>query len=581
MDLLDMSREKTGVNLLERARRDPAAAERIFNRLGQTEQLAAVLAVAPEDRLDLIELARRPRHLIRSMAPDDLFVTVKTLGPADALPLLAHMSGEQTSYMLDLDCWLGDRLVPERFAAWLGGFFECGAPRLHRFFQELDPEVLSLVVRHWLRVIKWLPSSDQDPPPDDLPTTTMDNVYFLEPRSENIPPLIIPALELLAERSPDRYIGLMESILWDSGSALEEDAYRFRTGRLMDFGFPDLEDSLAVFRALDPEAEQARLMTGAEKTGRESVEVKGPRSEFYLAPLNQDRLFARAARAVSDPDRLKQEVIFLTNKVIRADGRPLGDLEVIGRGVTRTLAMVNLGLEKISDEEPDRAVDRLEAVYLEHVFTLGYNLLRRLRARALDLVRTGWIGRMPHSLHVLDAPDDRILAGLLRPWPVYYDPEAGREYRWFETAADLDGRTDDLKRIAFWGELVLELMALDLGTAFDPDRPRLAPGEVKDVTLSTLLLTAAANHLMGAPAAAAFLTRSRLGPGLEALAGGLPGLIETWESDLKPLLSKEKFRWAQALFQMVRAVFDQELAPLDRTRPLDPRFIRGLLVAPD
>ncbi len=581
MDLVDLSKEKTGTAVLERARRDPAAAERIFNRLGPREQLAAVLGVAPEDRLDLIELARRPRQLIRSMAPDDLFVTVKAVGPADALTVLQHMSGRQTNYMLDLDCWLGDRLVPERFATWLGGFYECGAPRLHRFFRELDPEVLTLLVRRWLRVVKWLPSSDEDLPPDDLPTFTLDQVYYLEPTSEHIPPLILPALELLAERSPDRYVGLMESILWDSGSALEEDAYQFRTGRLMDFGFPDLEDSLAVFRALDPEAELARLRTGVEKTGPEEGETGGPRSEFYLAPLNQDRLFARAARAANDPDRLKQEIVFLTNKVIRADGRPLGDLEVIGGGVTRTLAMVNLGLEKIAGQDLDRAVDRLEAVFLEHVFTLAYNLLGRLRARALDLVRTGWIGRMPHTLHVLDAPDDRILAGLLRPWPVYYGPEGGREYRWFETAADLDQRTDDLERIAFWGELVLDLMALDPGAAFEPDRPRLAPWEVRDVTLSTLLLTAAANHLMGAGTDTVFLARSRLGAGLEALDRGLPGLIETWQKDLKPMLSKEKFRWAQALFQTVTGVFDQELAGLDRSRPLDPRFIRGLLVVPD
>jgi hypothetical protein len=581
MDVVDLSEEKSGVSLLERAGRDPVAAERIFNRLGPQEQLEAVLEVAPEDRLRLIELARRPRRLIRSMAADDLFVTVKTLGPADALPFLQHMTGEQTNYVLDLDCWLADRLVPERFAEWLGGIYECGAARLERFFAELDPEVLSLLVGHWLRVEKWLPSSEEDFPPDDFPSMTLDQVYYFEPRSGNMPPLILPALELLAERRPDRYASLMESVLWESRAALEEEAYRFRTGRLMDFGFPDLEESLAVFQASDPESQLARLRSASRKIDPDPDAAPGLRSGFYLAPLNQDRLLARAARAMSDPDRFKQELVFLTNKVIRADARPPGDVEVIQGGVTRTLATVNLGLEKLAEGRLDQATDRLEAVFVEQIFSLGYNLLRQLRCRALELVQGGWIGRMPPSLHILDDPDDRILAGLLRPWPVDYDPQGQGEYRWFETAADLDRRTDDVARIAFWGELVLDQMALNLKAAFDPQRPRLAPVEVRDITLGTLLLTAAANHLTGAPAGPVPLKRSSLTAGLEALERGLDGLIETWQNDLKPLLSDEKYIWAQALFQTVRKAFDQELAPLDRSRPVDPRFIRGLLVTAD
>ncbi|MBU1740961.1 MAG: hypothetical protein KKC37_05395, partial [Proteobacteria bacterium] len=287
----------------------------------------------------------------------------------------------------------------------------------------------------------------------------------------------------------------------------------------------------------------------------------------------------RAARAVPDPDRLKQEVVFLANKVIGADAQPPGDPDILQQGVTRTLALLNLGLEKIVDGPLDQAVERLGAVYLEHIFTLAYNYLRRLRARALELVSTGWIGRMPNNLHVLDEPDDRILAGLLRPFPVYHDPAGDEtEYRWFETAADLDRRTADLDRIVYWGRLVLDLMDLDIRPAFDPRAKRLTPVESRDVTLGTLLLTAAANHLTGGRAAPASIAASRLEAALEALQSGLPGLMDQWRSDLAPVLSEPERAWAEALFEVTGRTYDQELDRLDRSRPIDPRFIRGLVV---
>ncbi len=579
MAIVELSAQKQAGKILERARHDPAAAERIFNRLSQAEQLAAVLSVPPEDRVRLVEMSHRSRALVRALPVEELYLTVKDLRPADSLSFLQHMSGEQTNFMLDLDVWLGDRPMPERFAEWLAAVYECGAPRLSRFFLEMDLELLAVLVGHWLRVEKWLSSSEEEAPPDDFPGLTLDQVYYFEPRGDEVPPLVVPALELLAERNHERYVLLMEALLWESMTDLEEEAYRFRTGRLMDFGFPDFQDAVAVYRVLDPDAEQARLRRTDEKGDRTWIAESGPRSDFWLAPLAADSLFARAARALPDPDRLKQEVVFLANKVIGADGQPPGDPEIMHRGVTRALALVNLGLEKIAGEGLDQAVERLGAVYLEHIFTLAYNFLRRLRARALELVSTGWIGRMPNNLHVLDEPDDRILAGLLRPFPVYHDPAGGEsEYRWFETALELDRRAADLDRIAFWGRLVLDLMDLDVRPAFEPSAARLTPVENRDVTLGTLLLTAAAHHLTGGRAAPAPLPASRLEEALDALGSGLTGLMDQWRSDLAPVLSEAERAWAEALFQAVGRTYEAELARLDRSRPIDPRFIRGLVV---
>ena len=165
---------------LELEKKDPQRAEALWQGISFKERLRIVLAAAGPKRERLITLARDSRELVQGLSPDEFTRTVMELGPEDAGTLMGLCTAEQITYLLDLTGWVNERFAPTRYQLWLPLLMDAGPQQLGLWLDAADLEVLSLLFAHWFKVVKYLPSQDEQEPPDDLPGFTLDGVYHID-----------------------------------------------------------------------------------------------------------------------------------------------------------------------------------------------------------------------------------------------------------------------------------------------------------------------------------------------------------------------------------------------------------------
>lgn len=443
-------------------------------------------------RLDLILDARDPGALVRALPADELYFTIREIGLADSVELVQLASAEQFKVMLDLDAWRQGRFEPRRALPWLraarAGALDDprAAARLSRKVRALDPELALLIFRdalvvHDLRVV-------EDPAVEsDRTFRTADNAYLVEFLVEGSEYVAVRGLidDLQAE-DVFKLSRLLASLAWEVPSELEETSLRWRTGRLADLGYPSLEEALSWY-ARPPARPAEAPGTPARAPG------------FFLAPLGEGTLLARAAAGLPPEDRaaLELQLLGAGNAVMVADGIDPVDLDQVRAAVAGARAMVELGLGAVAGGDPARAAEALATTPVKRLFQEGFGRVLALCWRAERLFKGGGAGSRRAPL--LDAPVGEALTALSGRRPRYWPGlELPRDAWGTPAAAAAEGRRfrdeADLARTAAALELAEGLagLALELGLA-----PTTAEGAAP--RLSALYLTALANERLGRP----------------------------------------------------------------------------------
>ena len=566
--------------LLELERRDPRRAEAIWHGLSREQRLRAILAAPPLERERLITLARDSAELVRALAPDEFAATALALGPADAGTLLALCSDEQLTYLLDLTGWVKERFAPSRYEVWLPLLLEAGSRRLGRWLFSTDREVLALLFAHWLRVVKWVASQDEQEPPDDLPSFTLDGVYYIAFRDEKGAGFVAQVLVLLQSERPELYRRVMEAMLWEPASLLAEDALRWRTGRMLDHGFPDRLDALQLWARPAPgEADWENLPPKAELGFPAQTP---PRSDAAVSALPSRELLPTLAGELDGlaADALRAELAYVANcGVVALDADP-ADPEDVERAARESLGLVNLGLELLSGGDQARARAVLARMPLAALARQGAQAIRELNQAAWRLVREDWLKDIPTGLHILDEPLDRWLAGLIFPRPRCYDPTLGpmREYRAFLSRADLEAARRHLERARFWGRLLFELLGIPREDVVSILREPVWPRDPTDIKLTHLIGTWLARRALGRPGLAP-IARQELGAAIAAIQEGLAGpLGRELSQSCQALPQPGEAETARVLLQGVLNRLREELGRLDPKLPIEPAFVGGLVI---
>jgi hypothetical protein len=480
------------------------------------------------------------------------------IGLADSAEVLEMATPEQVREVLDLQLWQpGGELDAEAALDWLSLLASLEPEVASRHLRALDIELLSLTLLRHIRVHL---AADETAPEESEGTLMMtpDRWFVLELMAANQVQLeqLTGLLDTLYRDDPDDARRLLQNLIYEIPSELEEWCLRWRNGRLQDLGFADPAEALVLYAYLDPASVRADEGS-ADQPLRADPE---PASDALLAaPAAPAGSFLdRALTAVEDPaelDRLAAALAALGNRNLAADQVPLSDLEA-ARGCLQDLHFrLSLGLEHLCDGDPERAPAVLSGVALLRVARLGFSLTLDLRRRLRPLARGGELGRKPWTADLLDPPLDQRVEALLRPKPRYLDPQTGAP-RSFQTLAELDhART--------WVERAEAATALTRSLRL-PDP--LPPG----VTRGDLLRTGLVNQSLGregpldAEALADFLRqgfddRGQLDPRLRNLA--------------EELLSPDD-RTRPALEEMLLRL-QRCLAPLSPA-DLDLRYIDGL-----
>lgn len=363
------------------ARKDRAAAVAVLEKLPLEEQVALVCETPVQRRAELLELLPEPDLVIPRLPEAELCFTVKEQGLEDAGWILASASDEQIVACLDLDAW--EDFVPDRaqLGRWIEALAEAGGGTLLRSARALDLENLVLFLKDRIRVVL-KPSGDESFEPPPGAHTLEGQFYFVANREGDDLARIAELLHALFQQDYWLYFRLMQGVIWEPEAETEEWALRWRTGRLMDLGFPPREESLAVYATMRPE-DRARLPEAAE--GACPFDVSEWRLPVWLArlPVEADArhpLF-RAVATLSEDERRGFFYAFLSlaNKVAVADRLPLGDAESIPAAMEKAAAVASRGLEYIASANRLDPTDVLRRAPLDRLFRVGANLERETR----------------------------------------------------------------------------------------------------------------------------------------------------------------------------------------------------------
>jgi len=375
----------------------------------------------------------------------------------------------------------------------------------------------------------------------------------------------------------------MESLLGELESDIEETSYRFRNARLADYGFPDMEQALEIYRFVNPgalpaeEAPQVMVHEISEKT----------QPTFYLTAQGEGPFFSAVLSRVTDPlvqDRLREELAGLCNKAMVAESIDLFDIGDMEWVVKKVFHYLNLGLQGLSGEEEGRAAQILRTVSLQKVFQAGVGATLLLRKKAETLLKGPWFEGDRKNLRFLDSIDKERVEGVLQRKPGIYRNGVVDD---FKTLQDLKEVEDVLDRI----DVVVTTLREKLNiTAERAKEQGWAAGHAEGenvIPLSTFFLSALANRVLNGRFEIEAIDKNRL----QDLFSIIFEKDEQGRGRLRMAIRRDMTEWLESTEederrrQHLRAFWDfcvdvleGDVGRIPPGEEIDPRFVRGLMI---
>jgi len=401
----------------------------------------------------------RAGELIRSIPEEDLYLLVKEVGPEDSLPMLRYASEEQWQYILDLELWHRDRLLPQKTGQWLKLLLQCGWDCVHRWLKSVDPDLLILLMKKEIRVYIREDEEVPIPPEGTGPLWTQDEVYYIAFKNPEHRETIQGILRILAEEEWPLYRSLLEHVYWEVDAEVEEQAYRFRTARLEDHGFLSFEEALAVYRYRSAEeVERIRDALPDREAQRIPEDLTPPYLPLLLA-LGDDPV-GRALEAIQDPEivqRIKMELAALGNQVLVADGVEMEGKETLLEVLGKIKAYLTIGIQRLGVSRIEEAASLLSNTPLMTLFQAGFSAFLERAWRARRIWREHWSRPVPLRASLLGSPWRELLEGLNRLRPELFDPQL-QHYRHPASMEELQHLDQQLERLAAAGDLMQSVM---------------------------------------------------------------------------------------------------------------------------
>lgn len=561
---------------------DPKEAQKVFQSQSVETQLELVLQSRGKDRLQILFLSEKPEQLVQQLPELEVFLTVKEVGERDSLDLISLTTPEQFQYLLDLDFWKRDQLDPEKVLHWMELLLESGEKKVIQFIQSADPEFIALLLKKFLRVtfLEGEPVERME----QIPFFTLDQFYFVHFKGKRTQEIFEPFLQVLYRENKEGYRRLMESLMVELESELEETGYRLRNGRLNDYGFPDLEEALEIYHFIHPDS----FILGKkprEVWRQEKKETKS--STFYLTHQEEGPFLSSLLSRIEDPyeqDRWKQEITALCNKAIVAEAIDLSNIIGMERVVKKVYHTLNLGLHYLSKTDEIKAFEILRSLPLQKLFQYGVSTTVLLRRKAEFIFKGLWFSGNRENFVFLDPPYFEIFEGLLKRRPALY---RNGDFEDFKTIQDLEEAENFLKLIEAVVNFIGEVLKVFPHHLKNMDWSRYHPGKWEEVTLSTILLTSLANQILRGNFQFEAIEQAQIknflnriferdiqGKGVVKMEvrDGLRKWFRSIVSD------SDREQQLGAFCDFCFDLFEEEFGKIPVDEKIDPRFVKGLLI---
>jgi hypothetical protein len=564
MTRFDLPREKKKGHLtLLRQPRSITARE--FNALTLAERLDMVRAAPSRQKYDLILEANEPEVLIRRLSVQELYLMIKELGPEDVPELFSMVNTDQFTTFIDLDCWQQDLFDAPAALRWMTLLMDAGEEKVLETADEIDFELLVLLFKKLITITRGPEDVEDDEEMAEL--MHRSGGYEIECRDPEQAKVVFAFLDILFRRHHPLYMRLIAAVRWEHETALEEEVYRFRIGRLQDRGFPDPFEAQAIYAWMDPgEFDPRQHRKLPMESGEEGVEAPG----FVLSAARPRDLLAEVLAAGIDHETA-WELTFILNKVMVADRVDIGEAYQVHGSMEEVYRYLNIALEHLSDGDSATAAHLMEGVYLQTLFRLGFSL-------TLVLQRRAWKMRDSKIAPYLDGPFRALIDALGRKKPQFYegmDAENRGGERSFANLHDIRLAEDWLDRLEVQQRLFELRFPFELPAVADLNLDGCVPDDPEDLALSDFFLTALANRILGR----AFIPRPVAGEELPALHAKVSS-----EGKVSEELRLETRHWLNSLEPGAGAfgdycldLWEEEFCRL-KPEEIEPRFVSGMIV---
>jgi hypothetical protein len=561
---------------------DPKEAQRAFNSLPVGNQLDIVLRARGRDRLHYLFLSEHPERLIQELPELEVFLTVKEAGEKDCLDLISLTTPEQFQYLLDLDLWKRDQLDPEKVLHWTEILLESGEKKASQFIESTDIEFIALLLKKFLHVTTM--EGEHLEGMDRIPLFTLDQYHFIHFRGKRTREIFEPFLQILYRVDRGSYQRLMDSLVMEFESELEETGYRLRNGRLADYGFPDFEEALEIYRFVNPDSfaggEGFSPVMPRDEAGKEG-------SIFYLAFRNEGLFFSSVLSKIEDAHeqgRLKQEITAVCNKAIVAEAIDLSNIAAMERAVKKVYHFLSLGLQYLSKEDEARSLEIIRSLPIQKLFQYGVSTTLLLRRKAESILQGAWFSNDQENLVFLDPPHLEKFEGILRKKPALYRNGVYEDFSNLQDLREADDFLEFVSAISHFLEKELNLSPLHLK---EMDLSGCHPGYWREITFSTIFLTSTANQILKGTFQFEAIWQARVKDLLDRvferdaqgrgvikmeIKKGLRDWLDSIEGD------EVKRQHLLAFQDFCLDLFEAEYGKIPPGEEVDPRFVRGLLV---
>ncbi|MGA2517753.1 MAG: DUF6178 family protein [Thermodesulfobacteriota bacterium] len=561
---------------------DKKEAERVFNSLAVKNQLDIVLRARDKERLHYLFLSEHPERLIQELPELEVFLTVKEAGEKDCLDLISLTTPEQFQYLLDLDLWKRDQLDPEKVLHWMEILLESGEKKASQFIESADIEFIALLLKKFLHVTTM--EGEHLEGMDRIPLFTLDQYHFIHFRGKRTREIFEPFLQILCRVDRGSYQRLMDSLVMEFESELEETGYRLRNSRLADYGFPDFEEALEIYRFVNPDSfaggEGFSPVMSRDEAGKEG-------SVFYLAFRNEGLFFSSALSKIEDAceqGRLKQEITAVCNKAIVAEAIDLSNIAAMERAVKKVYHFLNLGLQYLSKEDEARSLEILRSLPMQKLFQYGVSTTLLLRRKAESILQEPWFSNDQENLVFLDPPHLEKFEGILRKKPALYRSGV---YEDFSNLQDLREADDFLEFVSAISHFLEKELNLSPAYLKEMDLSGCYPGDWREITFSTIFLTSTANQILKGAFRFEAIGQARVKDLLDRvferdaqgkgvikmeIKNGLKNWLDSIEGD------EAKRQHLLAFQDFCLDLFEVEYGKIPPGEEVDPRFVKGLLI---
>ncbi|MFY2559214.1 DUF6178 family protein [Corallococcus terminator] len=346
------------------------------SQLALRELQQQLMRLSPRRRMDALLEGADARAVVRALPPESLYLTIQEVGLADATELVQLVSPGQFRAFVDLGAWKRDKLDSHEVLTWLraarGGFDD--TPEFLRKLHAVDLEVLEYLL-HELVAVHDL-EENPDVNPQGVTMETPEGRYLVEIKAEGVEMHAVRALvtDLIAE-NPFEAVRLLEAVRWEVPAELEETAFQFRKARLLDLGFPTLEDAMALFSRVDVPSRRPPATSG---------------TAALTAPQGHVDYLDAAFRGLTEIERqnAEDELAGVANAALVAELADPGDLDAVRRVGEMVRDYLSLGLEHLTGADPSRAIEVLRDTPLRRIFQTGFTLTLQLKFRADRLAKS-------------------------------------------------------------------------------------------------------------------------------------------------------------------------------------------------